>query len=103
MFLHILSILLHKIHPYFSPSMTPDRLVNLGLMAMHPKRLASISDISVFNSFISSGPRKLVYRRRGREDFFIYFQPSPFLPYTFIFNSKIKIETTGSLLREKLA
>jgi len=40
--------------------MTPDRLINLGWMAMHPKRLASISDISVFNSFISSGPRKLV-------------------------------------------
>ena len=58
--------------------MTPDRLVNLGRIAMHPKRLAfSISDISVFTSFISSGTRKLVCRRLGEgRIFFIYFQPS---------------------------
>ena len=38
---------------------------------MNPKRLALISDNSVINPFISSGPRKLNYRRFGREDFFI--------------------------------
>ena len=66
--------------------MTPDRLVNLGRMTMHPKRLASISDISVFNSFISSGLRKLVYHRLGEGSFFYLL--SAFSWYTFIFNSK---------------
>ena len=69
--------LLRRVLTWNRSSMTPDRLINLEWMAMHPKRLASISDISVFNSFISSGPRKLVYRRLGEETiFFIYFQPS---------------------------
>jgi len=82
--------------------MTPDRLINLGWMAMHPKRLASISDISVFNSFTSSGPRKLVYRRLGEKGGFFYLL-SAFLWYTFIFYSKINIEITCSLMQEKLA
>jgi len=43
--------------------MTNDRLVNLGRMAMHPKRLDLISDNSVLNAFISKGPRKLNKRR----------------------------------------
>ena len=55
--------LLRRVLTWNRSSMPSDRLVNLGRMAMLPKRLASISDISVFNSFISSGPRKLVYRR----------------------------------------
>ena len=44
-------------------SITTDRMVNLERMAMHPKMLASISDISVLNASISSGPRKLDYLR----------------------------------------
>jgi len=64
--------------------MTTDRLVKLERMAMHRKRLASISDNSVLNAFISSGPRKLDYRRlEGFKKKFIfnkisffYFQPS---------------------------
>ena len=57
-----------------------------GTEAMYPMRLASISEISVLNLFISSGPRKLVCRRleEGRffkffyfnKNSFIYFQPS---------------------------
>ena len=49
----------------FNKVITPKlvRLVKQEKMAMHPKRLASISDISVFNAFISSGSRKLNYRR----------------------------------------
>ena len=42
-------------------SMTTDRSVDLGRIAMHPKRLASISEINVLNAFVSSGPRKLNY------------------------------------------
>ena len=40
-------------------SMTTNRLVKLKRMAMHPKRLASISG----NSVLYSCPRKLNYRR----------------------------------------
>jgi len=40
-----------------------------GKIKMHPKRFASISDNSVLNAFISSGPRKLNYRRL--EGFFL--------------------------------
>ena len=43
--------------------MTTERLVKLERMAMYSKSLASISDNSVLNPFISSGPRKLNYRR----------------------------------------
>ena len=43
--------------------MTTERLVKLERMAMYSKSLASISDNSVLNAFISSGPRKLNYRR----------------------------------------
>ena len=45
----------------------------LERMAMNPKRLALVSDNSVINTFISSGPRKLNYRRFGRrEDVFLF-------------------------------
>ena len=44
-------------------SMTTDRLAKLERMAMHPKRLASISNNSILNAVISSGPRKLNYRK----------------------------------------
>ena len=36
----------------------PCRLVNLERMTIHPKRLASISDNSVLNAFISIGLRR---------------------------------------------
>jgi len=62
--------------------MTTDRLVKLERMVMHPKKLASISDNSVFNAFISSGPRKLNYprleegKKKFNKIFLFFFHPS---------------------------
>ena len=53
--------LLRRLLTWNRSSMTADRLVILGRMAIHPKRLASISDINVLNSFIYSSLRKLVF------------------------------------------
>ena len=53
-------------------SMTTDRLVKLERMAMHKKWLASLSDNSVLNAFISSGPRKLNYRRSEEGGYFYF-------------------------------
>ena len=63
-----------------------DRLVNLGRMTMHPKRLASVLDISVLNTFTSSSPKNYIIVDLNKKDiliifyfeqkFLFYFQPS---------------------------
>ena len=70
--------------------MTPDRLVNLGRMVIHPKKLAQFQPLVFLIHSLQVLERgeedalpppplqkKLVYRRLGkRRIFLIYFQPS---------------------------
>jgi len=51
-------------------SVTTDRLVNLGRMAMHPKRLASISDISVLKPLIQAAQENKIIVDWNKEGYF---------------------------------
>ena len=71
--------LLRRLLTWNRSSMTTDRLVKLQRMAMHARRLASISEKSVFNGFFD-GSRKLNYRRLIGFNFFL----QKFIFFTFL-------------------
>ena len=65
--------LLRRLLTWNRSSMTMERLVNLGRMAMHPRRLASLSDESILNQFILNGPRRMSFSKFEEGRIFLVF------------------------------
>ena len=72
--------LLRRLLTWNRSSMTTERLVNLGRMAMHPRRLASLSDESILNQFILNGPRRMSFSKFEEGRIFLFSVISLFSP-----------------------